>query len=233
MPHAQSHVIFDESMPMLYLIQTLQELGSHGPPGVEHQIVVDSCQARMPTITPLHHYKSSGSSTPKVVVVHDLCKRCAAAVFPNYLVAARRSVCRRRLAIFAYHDQHKCSLRHPTSIEIRARTSDDTETSRGAILSCDPASDSNLVSHHLVAKILHEPIHICDGTSTDLARSRICDEEVGGYVDLDWRVDSDAQRWHTSRFLVTTTYNPPYDAVLGRKDAEHYGMLRYHTRSKQ
>ncbi|KAH7085023.1 hypothetical protein BKA63DRAFT_8167 [Paraphoma chrysanthemicola] len=133
--------------------------------------------------------------------------------------------------LFRSSRKHKRSLRNPTPVEIRARNSDDAETSRGAILSYDPACDHNVVSHHLVTKVLHEPIHTCDNGSATRVGPQICREDVSGYVDLDWCTESDTQRWHTSRFLVTTTYDPPYDAVLGRKDAEHYGMLR--TRSRR
>ncbi|KAH3964153.1 hypothetical protein HBI56_168050 [Parastagonospora nodorum] len=114
----------------------------------------------------------------------------------------------------------------PTPIEIRARLSEDTETSRAAILSYNPASNTNIISYHLATKILDEPIHTLDDSSTDHVRMRIRGEEIGGYVDLDWCFEDKSKRWHTSRFFVTTTYDPPYDAVLGQRDAEHYGMIQ-------
>jgi hypothetical protein len=126
--------------------------------------------------------------------------------------------------------QKKSPLRNPMPIEIRARTSDDVETSRGAILSCDPTSNANTISHRLATKVLNEPVHSFDHTFTEQSRARIHGEEVGGYVDLEWCFENNTKRWHTSRFLVTKTYNPPYDAVLGRSDAEIYGMLRSRNR---
>ncbi|KAH3917013.1 hypothetical protein HBH56_051110 [Parastagonospora nodorum] len=118
----------------------------------------------------------------------------------------------------------------PTPIEIRARLSEDTETSRVAILSYDPTSNTNIISYHLATKILEEPIHTLDNSSTNHVRTKIHGEEIGGYVDLDWCFEETSKRWHTSRFFVTTTYDPPYDAVLGRRDAEDYGMLRSRSR---
>ncbi|KAH3942720.1 hypothetical protein HBH98_183890 [Parastagonospora nodorum] len=125
----------------------------------------------------------------------------------------------------------------PTPIEIRARLSEDTETSRAAILSYDPVSNTNIISYHLATKILDEPIHALDGslpyTDDSLknhVRMRIHGEEIGGYVDLDWCFEETSKRWHTSRFFVTSTHDPPYDAVLGRRDAEHCGMIQSRSR---
>jgi hypothetical protein len=125
--------------------------------------------------------------------------------------------------------QDKRLFRNPTPIELHARTSEDVETTRGAILSYDPASDNNIISHNLVTKVLGEQIHPFNHTVVAPIQTHT-GEEVGGYVDLDWYFASKKPRWNTSRFLVTTTYDAPYDAVLGKKDAEQYGLLRSRRR---
>jgi hypothetical protein len=140
----------------------------------------------------------------------------------------RRSI---RLEVTINIAQNKSFCRNPTPIEIRAQTSEDAETSRGAILSYDSGSENNIISHRLVTKVLGEHIHPLDDTIPAIARINTCGKEIGGYVDLEWCMENDRKHWHTSRFLVTTTYDPPYDAVLGRKDAEYYGMIR--TRSRR
>ena len=39
-----------------------------------------------------------------------------------------------------------------------------------------------------------------------------------GYVELVWRFQQSRDNFYT-RFIVTTTYDPPFDAVLGRKSS--------------
>ena len=107
-----------------------------------------------------------------------------------------------------------------------ARTVDDVDTTRSAILSCDIASDSNVISHRLVTKVLGEQYHPIDRERSLPVQTDIYGEHIDGYVDLDWCWERNTNRWHNTRFLVTTMYDPPYDAVLGRKDAEYYGMIR-------
>jgi hypothetical protein len=55
-------------------------------------------------------------------------------------------------------------------------------------------------------------------------------EAVGGWIDLDWCFESKIPYWHTPCFLVTTIDDAPYDAVLGKKDVEQYGLLRSRSR---
>jgi hypothetical protein len=48
---------------------------------------------------------------------------------------------------------------------------------------------------------------------------------VDGYVDLEWCFEN-RKATNKSRFFVTSVHDPPYDAVLGRPDAERYGILK-------
>jgi hypothetical protein len=61
-------------------------------------------------------------------------------------------------------------------------------------------------------------------------RTQLHSEEVEGYVFLDWCSEHDWKQWHNTRFLVTTTYDPPYDAVLGKADAEQYDLAKRRNR---
>ncbi|KAI8934455.1 hypothetical protein NX059_009186 [Plenodomus lindquistii] len=126
---------------------------------------------------------------------------------------------------------HNHTLRGPTPVEFRVRLCDNEDASRVAILTYDTASVPNVISRRLVTKVLGETAHPIEKGSSKPIRTQVHGEEVDGYVDLDWCRDANSESWHNTRFLVTTTSNPPYDAVLGRKDAESYGMVP--SRSKR
>jgi hypothetical protein len=57
-------------------------------------------------------------------------------------------------------------------------------------------------------------------------RTQLHREEVEGYVVLDWCSEHDQELLHRTRFLVTTTCDPPYDAVLGKTEADQYGLSK-------
>ncbi|OAL45424.1 hypothetical protein IQ07DRAFT_208867 [Pyrenochaeta sp. DS3sAY3a] len=117
------------------------------------------------------------------------------------------------------------TLRHPAHIAIRARTQNDKKTTRSAILTCDTSSDYNVISKKLITDVLHEQYHpIGDASSLSSSAQRDIDG-LDGYVYLDWRWESNKEEWHNSLFYITKTADPPYDAVLGRSDAEYYGLL--------
>ncbi|KAH7379488.1 hypothetical protein BKA66DRAFT_466053 [Pyrenochaeta sp. MPI-SDFR-AT-0127] len=113
----------------------------------------------------------------------------------------------------------------PVPIEIRIQLSDNTEAWRLAILSCNPNSESNMISQKLVTNILSARIQALDKEATTYEQDQMKTDEVDGYVDLVWCFEKSSKRMHNTRFLVTSCYSPPYDAVLGKKDAEHVGML--------
>lgn len=52
---------------------------------------------------------------------------------------------------------------------------------------------------------------------------------MDGYVDLEWCFEN-TKTTNKSRFFVTSAQDPPYDAVLGRPDARHYGILKAKSR---
>jgi len=128
--------------------------------------------------------------------------------------------------VFCSTKKKRRNLQHPSPVHIRARSVDDVDTTRSAILSCDTATDSNVISHRLVTKVLGEQYHPIDKEGALPVQTELYGEQIDGYVDLDWCWERNTGKWHNTRFLVTTMYNPPYDAVLGRKDAEYYGLIR-------
>jgi hypothetical protein len=87
-----------------------------------------------------------------------------------------------------------------------------------------------MISQKLVTNILGAPIHSFNKEATTHGQDRINTEEVDGYVDLVWCYEKNSKRMHNTRFFVTSCYSPPYDAVLGKKDAEHFGMLESKNR---
>jgi hypothetical protein len=124
----------------------------------------------------------------------------------------------------------KQGLRSPTQITVRCATTDGAPTLRAAILAYDKASNANYISRRLVTKVLHEDIQPFDRDATMCIRTQLNSEEVEGYVSLDWCSEHDRKQWHNTRFLVTTTYDAPYDAVLGKTDAERYDMIKRKNR---
>jgi hypothetical protein len=109
---------------------------------------------------------------------------------------------------------------------VRCCTTDGAPTSRVAILARDKLSDDNYISRPLVTKVFHKDIQPFEKEATMRIRTQLQSEEVEGYVDLDWCLEHDREKWQTTRFFVTTTCNPPYDAVLGKMDAGQYGLAR-------
>jgi hypothetical protein len=107
------------------------------------------------------------------------------------------------------------------TIEIRSTT---TLVRRAAILSTNPDSDYSVISQMLVTKVLCEPIHPLDKEDAKPNEGGY-EQQTDGYVDLDWCLKKDKKRVHRTRFLVSSTYNPSFDAVLGKKDALQYGIM--------
>lgn len=93
------------------------------------------------------------------------------------------------------------------------------------MLSCDPKSDTNVISQDLVTTVLGAHIHPFDKEVTAQGKNWINTQDVDGYVDLVWCFENNSRRMHNTRFIVTSCENAPYDAVLGMRDAERYGML--------
>ncbi|KAH8702837.1 hypothetical protein GQ44DRAFT_778439 [Phaeosphaeriaceae sp. PMI808] len=127
---------------------------------------------------------------------------------------------------FSSKKKNRQTLCHPTPIAIRSQSPDNTKATRWAILACDISSESNIISQQLVIEVLGEQYHALDEQSMLAMRITRYGEKIDGYVYLDWRWESNMEQWHSTRFFVTNTSDPPYDAVLGKKDAEYYGMTK-------
>ncbi|KAH7071639.1 hypothetical protein FB567DRAFT_538542 [Paraphoma chrysanthemicola] len=112
----------------------------------------------------------------------------------------------------------------PVPIEIRTHGPNHADIWRVAMLSCDLKSDTSLISQNLVTNVLGAHIHPFDKETTMQGAGRINTSEADGYVDLVWCFENNSNRMHNTRFTVTSCHDAPYDAVLGKGDAEHYGM---------
>ncbi|OAL06556.1 hypothetical protein IQ06DRAFT_299298 [Phaeosphaeriaceae sp. SRC1lsM3a] len=122
-------------------------------------------------------------------------------------------------------EEASTSQKEPVSIEIQTQAHDDTEAWRFAVLSCDPKSNRNKISQTLVNDVLHASIQRYDKEAVSGGHDRKDEEEIDGFVDLTWNFEINNKRIYNTRFFVTSSKYPPYDAVLGKKDAKHVGML--------
>ncbi|KAF2799791.1 hypothetical protein K505DRAFT_320929 [Melanomma pulvis-pyrius CBS 109.77] len=117
----------------------------------------------------------------------------------------------------------KRTPRHRPSmtIEIRSSTKESAENWRVAELSFDPTSDNNIISRKLVSTVLEIPIYPMSQCSTDSAQFNKEAINIKEYVDIVWRSDDAPKNvLGPTRFWVSSEYDPPYDAVLGKEDTE-------------
>lgn len=81
--------------------------------------------------------------------------------------------------------------------------------------------------------MLRAHIHPLDKESIPDGEEQINTQEVDGYVDLYWCFENNSKRLHNTRFIVMSSQNVPYDAILGKRDADHYGMLVPGTKTRR
>lgn len=121
-------------------------------------------------------------------------------------------------------------LYQPTQIEIFSRHENERDTWNWAVLTCDPAIDHNIISHQLVVEVLQVLVQPIDEKMEPCIHTYGRGEKIIGYVDLTWCFEKNNRRMQTTRFWVTSTENPSYDAILGRTDAEQCGLIRHKRR---
>ena len=109
-------------------------------------------------------------------------------------------------------------------IDVRIANPDGTCTTRSTVLSCDEYATINYISSGAATELGQEP-HPIDKEANPWG-SKAPREDIKGYIDLDWRFENSTREWYTTSFYVTSTNDPPYDAVLGRREAEQLGMIR-------
>jgi hypothetical protein len=107
---------------------------------------------------------------------------------------------------------------------------DGTLTARSLIISRDPESPESYISKRAVTEVLQKDAQFLKHNATIRILTQSHSEHVKGYVDLKWCLRGDERSWNCTRFLVSTTYDPPYDAVLGKADAELYGLTKRRSR---
>lgn len=94
-------------------------------------------------------------------------------------------------------------------------------------MSFDTAADTNLISPRLVTEVLGLTISPLEKGCNTYSEQR-SEEEVDaqGYVDLVWSFETSRKIFEPTRFVVTSTYDPPFDAVLGWRDSVKHGLVR-------
>lgn len=84
--------------------------------------------------------------------------------------------------------------------------------------------DANLISPKLVREVLHLDIQTDEKTRSGRKipfQGRMLDTQ--GHVDLEWGFERSSKR-RTTRFVVISQYDPPFDVLLGRKTAIECGL---------
>ena len=123
--------------------------------------------------------------------------------------------------------EEQSASRKTATIEIYTKKHTATPRWRFAKLSYDKTTESNLISPKLVTEVLGRAI-----TPSDMEYGKFVgrfngqDMETQGYVDLVWCFQNQRNIYEHTRFVVTSTYDPPFDAVLGRRDSIKYGIVR-------
>ncbi|XP_014560785.1 hypothetical protein COCVIDRAFT_88231 [Bipolaris victoriae FI3] len=129
------------------------------------------------------------------------------------------------LSLFSF--VRRLGLYQATRIEICSRRGNEKDTWNRAVLTCDPRIDYNIISQQLVAEVLQARVQPIDEKMDSYVHTYDRGEKVVGYVDLTWCLEKNNRRMQTTRFWVTSTENPCYDAILGRKDAERCGLVKH------
>jgi len=125
--------------------------------------------------------------------------------------------------------QRKSHTFTPETIEIHTESSRDPAGKwYYAELSYNPTSNANVISKKLATSVLKKPIYQLKKEDMEwITRNNGCDELGEGYVDLTWCFERSPRRiYGPIRFIVSATYDPPYDAVLGRRDTINCGIMR-------
>jgi len=123
--------------------------------------------------------------------------------------------------------QRKCAPNQSFTIEIYAGMHHSVAIWRIAKLSFDATADTNLISPRLVTEVLGLTISPLEKGCNAYAELRSEEEaDAQGYVDLVWSFETSRKIFEPTRFVVTSTYDPPFDAVLGRGDSIKHGLVR-------
>lgn len=83
-----------------------------------------------------------------------------------------------------------------------------------------------MISQKLVTNTLGASIQPIDSQGILQGHNWRGTEDVNGFVDLTWRFEMKNGGTNNTRFFVTSDYDPPFDAVLGKNDAQHVGILQ-------
>ena len=97
---------------------------------------------------------------------------------------------------------------------------------RIAKLSFDTTAETNLISQRLVTEVLGLTINPLEKECNTCVERQSGEVDAQGYVDLVWSFERSRKIFEPTRFVVTSTYDPPFDAVLGRSDSIKHGLVR-------
>jgi len=121
--------------------------------------------------------------------------------------------------------RRKSTGKLPTTIQIYAGQHNSKEPWRIARLSFyfDFDTEVNMISAKLVTEELGLVINPLDSKEEHDDGQ---DKRFQGYVDLAWCFYTSRKMFGPMRWMVTAAYDPPFDAVLGRKDYKKAGITQ-------
>jgi len=119
--------------------------------------------------------------------------------------------------------KRKATVPQTSTIEFYTGQRDARDVWRIARLSFDFDTDVNLISPRLVTEVLGLVITPLEHKD-EYGKGQ--NKRFQGYVDLTWCFYTSRKICGPMRWMVTTAYDPPFDAVLGRKDYKKAGITR-------
>jgi hypothetical protein len=105
------------------------------------------------------------------------------------------------------------------------------------VLSSDNESDTNYISRRVARDIMRikDAPRASDGISNGMAAGLKQRRTKEGCLELVWRYHKRPGREYSTRFEVSAAEDPPYEAMLGRKESSKHGFRKsvsYRTRPK-
>ncbi|KAF2192334.1 hypothetical protein K469DRAFT_716860 [Zopfia rhizophila CBS 207.26] len=98
---------------------------------------------------------------------------------------------------------------HPdsTTIELRVASHSSPKQWNFAKMSLETTSDDNIISQRLLEEVLGE-------------------HDAQSWIEVEWYLQRWPRKVYSTRFSISSTYDPPFDTVLGRRDISNYGIRK-------
>jgi len=121
-----------------------------------------------------------------------------------------------------YRKKRRAKPRQTATIELYTNVQPDKLTSRVGKLSYDEEASRNWIARKLLEEDLKVPW--LERRGNEVTKVHGLDMLSEGTVELHWAY-LNSQANHMTTFDVTSTYDPPFDVVLGREGIREHGRL--------